>query len=339
MIMICARTALLALGVLLGLSGALAQECSEEEMQNSFQVSFEKNRRTGEIKSLDAVEVTFDYGKVQHCVGSEKPTLHMNKDSNWEEVPGGRKRRNTWSWTVVDADVKPCKATAFMLMVGDQQISTYLDLGDSANDLLVEHNYRLGTPEEISYIVKDQVIEWKEVECATGYHIEMVDLDHNIVEVNVTENRLSSGLADLAPCEEMEVYITPYVINSENIENRNTRDEAEFRFEKFPDFSQGFLDISEVTSNSVDMKVQLDSLRCVESLSVAISEQDSDDSLDEKMLHEDSDETISFEKLNQETDYEIKIVATPFEELNQDSVTVKVVRIHFNVNMLTFNLT
>ena len=328
--MIRVRTALLVLGILSGLSGALAQECSEEEMQDSFQVSFEKNRRTGEIKSLDVVEVTFDYGKVQHCVGSEEPTLHMMEDAKWEEVAGGRKRRNTWSWTVVDADVKPCKATAFMLVIGDQQTSTYLDLGASANDLLVEHNYRLGAPEEIRYLIRDQVIEWNEVECATGYHIEMVDQAHNIVDVNVTENRLSSGLADLAPCEEMDVFITPYVINSEN---RNSRDEAVFRFEKFPDFSQGFLNISDVTSNSVDMKLQLDSLRCVESLSVAISEQDSYDSLDEKMLHEDSDETFSFENLNQETDYEIKIVATPFEELNQDSVAAKVVRIYFNVNI------
>ena len=55
--------------------------------------------------------------------------------------------------------------------------------------------------------------------------------------------------------------------------------------------------------------------------------------LDEKMLHEDSDETFSFENLDQETDYEIKIVATPFEELNQDSVAAKVVRLYFNVNI------
>ena len=326
--MIRVRTAFLVMGILSGLSGALAQECSEEEMQDSFQVSFEKNRRTGEIKSLDAVEVTFDYGKVQHCVGSEEPRLHMIEDAKWEDVAGGRKRRNTWSWTVLG--VKPCKDTTFMLVVGDQQISAYLDLGASANDLMVEHNYRLGAPEEVSYLIRDQVIEWKEVECATGYHIEMVDRAHNIVDVNVTENRLSSGLADLAPCEEMDVFITPYVINSEN---RNSRDEAVFSFEKFPDFSQGFLDISDVTSNSVDMKLQLDSLRCVESLSVAISEQDSYDSLDEKMLNEDSDETFSFENLNQETDYQIKIVATPFGESNQDSVAAKVVRIYFNVNI------
>ena len=55
--------------------------------------------------------------------------------------------------------------------------------------------------------------------------------------------------------------------------------------------------------------------------------------LKKKMLQEDSDETFSFENLEQETDYEIKIVATPFEELNQDSVAAKVVRLYFNVNI------
>ena len=57
------------------------------------------------------------------------------------------------------------------------------------------------------------------------------------------------------------------------------------------------------------MKVQLDSLRCVESLSVAITKQDSYDTLDSQTLDQNSQETIRFAYLNPETDYEIKIEA------------------------------
>ena len=57
------------------------------------------------------------------------------------------------------------------------------------------------------------------------------------------------------------------------------------------------------------MKVQLDSLRCVESLSVAITKQDSNDTLGFQTLDENSQETIRFDNLNPETVYEIKIEA------------------------------
>ena len=136
----------------------------------------------------------------------------------------------------------------------------------------------------------------------------MVDMDNNLKEFEVTESRLSSELAELAPCQEMELFIYPYVIESAN---RNLKDEGYFSFEKFPDFSKGFLTISDsdVTSNSVDMKVQLDSLRCVESLSVAITKQDSNDTLGFQTLDENSQETIRFDNLNPETVYEIKIEA------------------------------
>ena len=125
----------------------------------------------------------------------------------------------------------------------------------------------------------------------------------------------------------MNLYIFPYVIKSAN---SNPKDEAYFSFEKFPDFSRDFLNISDVTSNSVDLKVQLDSLRCIESLSVAITEQDSDDTLDTKVLDENSQETIRFENLNQETDYEIKILVRPLaNNMDQHLVEAKVVT--FNV--------
>ena len=298
--MIHARIAILVVGLILGFSGALAEDCSEEVIQDSFQVSFEKNRRTGQIKSLDTVEVTFDYGKVQSCFGGEEPRLYINNNENWAEVNGGRNRRNTWTWNL--ETVKPCQVNWFRLAVGDQNIDRVLE--SRTNDEIVDFNYRLGAPDDVWYVKENQVIEWTEVTCATGYHIEMFDMDNNLKEFEVTENRLGSELAELSPCQEMELYIYPYVIESAN---RNSRDEAYFSFEKFPDFSKGFLTISDVTSNSVDMKVQLDSLRCVESLSVAITEQDSDDTLDSQTLDQNSQETIRFANLNPETDYEIKI--------------------------------
>ena len=300
--MIHARIAILVLGLILGFSGALAQDCSEEVIQDSFQVSFEKNRRTGQIKSLDSVEVTFDYGKVQSCFGGEEPSLFIHNNEDWVEVNGGRNRRNTWTWNL--ETVKPCQVNYFKLKVGDHEIDRVLE--SVTNDEVVDFNYRLGAPHEVSYLREDQVIEWTEVTCATGYHIELVDMDNNLKEFEVTENRLSSELAELAPCQEMDLFIYPYVIESVN---RNSKDEAYFSFEKFPDFSKGFITISDVTSNSVDMKVQLDSLRCVESLSVAITKQDSDDTLDFQTLDENSQETIRFDNLNPETDYEIKIEA------------------------------
>ena len=296
--MIHARIAILVLGLILGFSGALAQDCSEEVIQDSFQVSFEKNRRTGQIKSLDTVEVTFDYGKVQNCFGGEKPILQ----TPWEKLTEGRNRRNTWSWTL--ANIKPCQDNYFTLKVGDKQIDRVLN--KMADSDIVDYNYKLGVPNDVRYIKEDQVIEWTEVTCATGYHIEMVDMDNNLKEFEVTENRLSSELAELAPCQSMDLFIYPYVIESVN---RNSKDEAYFSFEKFPDFSKGFITISDVTSNSVDMKVQLDSLRCVESLSVAITKQDSNDTLGFQTLDENSQETIRFDNLNPETDYEIKIEA------------------------------
>ena len=91
--MIQARTVFLVLG--LCLVGAIAQDCSDQVMQDSFQVSFERKRSTGEIKSLETVEVTFDYGKVQTCFGDEEePTLFIHKGETWEEITGGRKRRS-----------------------------------------------------------------------------------------------------------------------------------------------------------------------------------------------------------------------------------------------------
>ena len=310
------------------LVGALAQDCSEQVMQDSVQVSFERNRRTGEVKSLDTVEVTFDYGKVQDCVGDEEePTLFIFKGETWEEITGVRKRRNTWNWNV--AGVQPCRANYFKLKVGDQEIDRVLD--SVADTDLVDLNFRLGAPQDVRYDIENQVIMWTEVTCATGYYIEMVDLDGNLKEIEVFDTRLSSDeLSHLAPCQEMELYLTPFVIESDN---RNSRDEAEFRFEKFPDFSKDILTISDVTSNSVDMKVQLDSLRCVESLSVAITAQDSDDTLEtlEAELDEDSqEETIRFENLNQETDYEFKIAATPFQG-DETPMEAKVVRVFYDL--------
>ena len=300
-----ARTALLILGVLLGIAGVLSEECSDQVIKDSFQVSFVKGRN-GEIRSLDTVEVTFDYGKVKTCVNNEEPKLFVPNDS-WVEVAGGRKRRNTWSWNV--RGVKPCRDTEFLLQIGDKQVVNTLEA--QSDQVLVDHYYSLGATEAVTYIPRDQVVEWSEVICATGYHIEMVDIDQKIVEHDVTENRLSSEIADLAPCQYMEMFITPYVMDSDN---RDRRDETKFDFEKIPNISQGFLVFSDVTSNSVDMKVQLDSLRCVESLSVEIAERDSDDTLDTKVLNQNSnDETISFEDLIQETDYVIKIAVPELE--------------------------
>ena len=91
--MIHARIAILVLGLILGFSGALAQDCSEEVIQDSFQVSFEMNRRNGEIKSLDIVEVRFDYGKVQSCFAGEEPRLFIkdnSKEDTWEKFSRGR---------------------------------------------------------------------------------------------------------------------------------------------------------------------------------------------------------------------------------------------------------
>ena len=157
-------------------------------------------------------------------------------------------------------------------------------------------------------------------------------MDNYFKEFDVTDNRLSLELAELAPCQRMNLYIFPYVIKSAN---SNPKDEAYFSFEKFPDFSRDFLNISDVASNSVDLKVQLDSLRCIESLSVAITEQDSDVTLNTKVLDENSQETIRFENLNHETDYEIKILATPLaNNLDQHLVETKVVRLTLSMYYL-----
>ena len=327
------RTVLLMLGVLLAITGVLAEDCSVEVMTNQFEVSFEKNRRSGEIKSLDTVEVSFDFENLQECLGNEEPRLFIYKEElgDWDEVSRGRRRRSTWSWNV--AGVKPCLNTDFMLEVGAQQLQR--SLAAQAPEALVKHNYRLGSPAEVTYLNIDQVVQWTEVTCATGYAIEMVDSEGGITELEVTESRLSSEVAALGPCQEVEVYIYPFVVDSEN---RNMRDEAYISFDKFPDFSKGIFEISMITSVSVDMKVQLDSLRCVESLSVEITGHDSDDTLASRVLDENSvDETITFDSLDHETVYEIKVDATSFEDMDQPLMKIKAVRTYYIYFIFYFN--
>jgi len=284
-----------------------------ETARDAFSVKFETDRR-GRLKSLDTIEVSFYYSDRVDKSCADDLVLNMEMpDGSWEEVSArkqdkrdkkrGRKRYFLWK---VEG-ILPCRNNRFRLVSGENYIESELPPAELED--LEEFEFAPGSPKNIVYASDE--LRWDAIECATGYKVEVVELDNQDEEVlNDNVGDSSVFLSGLEYCHEYEYVIYPMIGDFES-----TDDEEFGEFTKEPSIDVlSALDISvEASENDALISWEVtDQVLCVDKYEVEVCEFNNADECKTEIVYDPIEAntfSVKVDELKQGTAYQISLAA------------------------------